>query len=178
MGFSVKCQFFHFYCCNMLYVEHAGRSHSAPLRSQKWPRAGRGDVAGPRSSHSIQNESNDSSHTDVVMRTDKYSHYVTYISIASLCSLYCPLLMWTPFCTLWIIEMFTVMSTVCVCCPERTVPAAHGHTGRSPELCTASAASWRTCRWCHQRLPDGAARSSPLWTLQSGKGHRGQEGKP
>lgn len=61
---------------------------------------------------------------------------------------------------------------------ERPVAAPHGHSGRPPELCSASASARRTGGRRHQRLFDGAARRRPLWSLQGRQAHRGQEGQP
>lgn len=62
--------------------------------------------------------------------------------------------------------------------PERFVSPAHGDAGRPPQLRPAAAAPRGACGRRDQRLPDGAARGRPLWALQGGKGHRGQEGQP
>lgn len=61
---------------------------------------------------------------------------------------------------------------------ERSIFPAHGNTGRPPQLCPAAAAPRGSCGRRDQRLPDGAARGRPLWPLQSGEGHFGQEGQP
>lgn len=59
---------------------------------------------------------------------------------------------------------------------ERAITASHGHPGGPPELRPAPAPARRAGGRRHQRLPDGAARCCPLWSLQGGQAHRGQEG--
>lgn len=61
---------------------------------------------------------------------------------------------------------------------ERSVAAPHGHSGGPPQLCPAPAPARRARGRRYQRLPDGTARCCPLWSLQGGQAHRGQEGQP
>lgn len=61
---------------------------------------------------------------------------------------------------------------------EWPVAAPHGHSGGPPELRPAPAPARHAGGRRHQRLPDGAARRCPLWSLQGGQAHRGQEGQP
>lgn len=81
-------------------------------------------------------------------------------------------------CCCRLFALLLVFLSLCLSPPERVVSAAHGDAGRPPQLRPAAAAPRRARGRCHQRLPDGAARGRPLWALQSGEGHRGQEGQP
>lgn len=81
-----------------------------------------------------------------VMIHQLYSHtHVVLISVASLSSFSdvpFPKYDYTVYVDLQFREeMCKTVFIMCECSTERVVSTAHGHTGRSPELCTASAAS-------------------------------------